>query len=107
MTVLEEALVCLAQEPWCFSPATIGQLTDRQIVEWYIRPAAARDRAAANLPPLPDPRAAVAPPPDQPPPRAAVVGVMRHVLGLSVAEANRRYDEQLAEWQSQRKQEGS
>jgi hypothetical protein len=106
MTVLEEALVCLAQEPWCFSPDQIARLTDRQITDWYIRPAADRARAARNLPPLPDPRAPE-PQTDQPPPRAAVVGVMHHVLGLSVAEANRRYDEQLAEYERQKQQEGS
>lgn len=33
-------------EPWCFTPAEIGKLTDRQIWDGYVRPHVERYRAA-------------------------------------------------------------
>jgi hypothetical protein len=37
-----EPLIALAQEPWCFAPETIANLTDWQIVNVYLRPAMKR-----------------------------------------------------------------
>lgn len=33
-------------EPWCFTPAEIGKLTDHQVWEIYVRPAVRRSRQA-------------------------------------------------------------
>jgi hypothetical protein len=40
-----EPLIALAQEPWCFDPETISNLTDWQIVNVYLRPAMKRAEA--------------------------------------------------------------
>jgi len=40
--VIRDAYVMLAQEPWCYTPAEIGRLTDWQIENLYVRPAAKR-----------------------------------------------------------------
>lgn len=103
MTALEEALLCLAHEPWCWHPDQIARLTDHQLLNWYLKPAANRARAQQNLPPLPEPKPPGAPD-EGPPPRAAVVGVMHHVLGMSVKAANAEYDRQLAEYERQKRE---
>ncbi len=37
-----EMLTALAQEPWCFHPSQIAELTDWQVMELYIKPAVKR-----------------------------------------------------------------
>lgn len=39
---MTEALTALAQEPWCFHPDQIARLTDWQVVNLYLKPAAKR-----------------------------------------------------------------
>jgi hypothetical protein len=35
-------LAALCQEPWCFTPTQVGQLTDWQVVHLYLKPAEER-----------------------------------------------------------------
>ncbi len=38
-------MIALAQEPWCFHPNQIARLTDWQIINVYLKPAAKRAEA--------------------------------------------------------------
>lgn len=90
----------LAQEPWCFHPEQIASLTDWQIEHLYVRPAVERvqrleaerrggQAAAASIPATSD----SSPDPSQPEFRGWVVAQFM-AMGMSRAEAERRYEEQ-------------
>ncbi len=95
----------MAGEPWCFDPEQIRRLTDWQIEELYLKPAVrkseAMERDRKGLPPAAPPEEE-AKPMATPPPRAAMVGVMTGMMGMSVKDANAEYDRQLAEWEKQK-----
>lgn len=116
---MREAYTALAQEPWGFLPHQIARLTDWQIFELYVTPAADRARNVAR--PAPDARGAApgasAPIGARPAPRPAsgggpdyepgteghrrqCIAAYVDVQGLSPQRAAAQYDRQLAEWRA-------
>lgn len=88
-------------EPWCWSHETVAGLTDAQIL--YVRQTQAEKVRAASgaKPPPPSSRdGPVNVVGDEPPNRSAMLGVMVHMLGMSVERANAEYDAQLARWKA-------
>lgn len=106
----------LAQEPWGFHPDQIASLTDWQIVELYLRPAARRaEEFKKDLPAPPGAPRAEGPRPAAPPAaapgdgpegepggelhRRQVVGqAFMGVMGMSREQAEALYEQQLAEY---------
>ena len=114
-------LTALLQEPWCFHPEQVASLTDHQIIERYVLPAARRaeerEREVAESRAAPPPAAspgakpvgprpargaAAEPEPGTPEHRAQVVGSFTSVMGMSPERAAALYERQLAEWRAQR-----
>ncbi len=91
-------LPALAQEPWCFHPSQIAELTDWQVMELYIRPAVKRaeelkkdvdrDRAESpfSSPSSPSPKAS------RLPPREQSIDIMVDLLGITREQAAADWD---------------
>ncbi len=105
----------LAQEPWCYTPDQIGELTDWQILNLYAKPAA--ERAAEfdqSLParggsvPAGEPigkRRTFENKPDFEPGtdghRRQCIAAFMQVQGLSLDRAKAQYERQLAQWRAE------
>jgi len=103
----------LCQEPWCFTPAQVGRLTDWQVEHLYAKPAAERaERMQQDFPQpggtpatpaagtRPAREASAGPPgePGSPEHRAACVAAFVQFQGLKRERAERQYERQLAAW---------
>lgn len=103
----------LAQEPWGFTPDQIGRLTDWQIEYLYARPAVEASKGRSSAPgaavPRPSPATESSGPagePGSPVHRRQCVDAYVNVQGLSRERAERQYDKQLAQWQSEQTAKG-
>lgn len=88
----------MAGEPWCFTPHQIALLTDYQILNLYLLPAAQKAMEAELRAKGMDPDMARAVVTEEPqiPTRDTMVATLMQ-LGLSAEDADREYDRQLAE----------
>ncbi len=107
---MNQALEAIGQEPWGKMPWEIALLTDFQILEFYLKPAAKRAdelrrQSSPDGPlPVPNPNAASEPvnrphDPNVPPNKQAIIGIYR-MCGVSQEDAVKQYELQLAEWRA-------
>jgi len=109
-------LTALCQEPWCFPPSVVAELTDHQILHHYLLPAAERARRMAEesrqglptAPPAagsPQARANRSGPdgePGSPVHRRQIVEMaFMGTMGMSREAAERLYDKQLQQWRDE------
>jgi len=71
----------LALEPWGFGPDQLARLTDFQVVELYLKPAAERAEQLRRETPAHAPRRADVPAPDGVPRRADFISAMQAEYG--------------------------
>lgn len=104
--MVTELITALYQEPWCFHPSQVADLTDHQIIEHYLKPAAersrrAREEAEGRTPLGSRPaRSEPDPEPGTPEHRRQIVGAFVH-MGMRPEKAAERYEQQLAAWRAQ------
>lgn len=115
--MIQDWACALVQEPWCFHPAQVAELTDWQIVELYLKPASERaDEFQRNHPtPGPAPAGGKSRPtrpakgssaPDYEPGtpghrRQLVEMAFMGVMGMKRDAAEAEYDRQLAMYYEQ------
>lgn len=92
----------LAQEPWCFCPAVIAEMTDWQIEYLYARPAAERaeklrrEVKGEGATPPSSPNSIPHEPGSKDHKAVVVSAMMNGPLGMSRAKAEAAYEAQLA-----------
>jgi hypothetical protein len=100
--VIRKAYEMLAQEPWCFTPAAIGRLTDWQVEQLYALPAAERaEEMRKDMPGASRPAASPEPGPEPEPGsaehrRRVVSALVNGPFGVNPERAAQIYESQLA-----------